>query len=88
MKCFLVLLMCVSMAKGIDLTIEECKKHWEEWKSFYDKNYNSDVEQVERFAIWLDNLKVNSKSRVTPKESITVDNVCARGDFGSHIKYT
>lgn len=62
MKCFLaLLLLCVnSVAKDIDLTFEEYKQHWQEWKSFYGKTYESEAEKTARFSVWRENLKVTS----------------------------
>ena len=62
MKCFLaLLLLCVnSVAKEIDLTFEEYKQHWQEWKSFYGKSYESEAENTARFSVWRENLKVTS----------------------------
>ena len=59
MKCFITILMCVAMADAIELTLEEYKQHWQEWKSFYGKTYESEAVNSARFAVWKNNLKVN-----------------------------
>lgn len=58
MKCFVALLLCVSIANGVDLTIEEYRQHWQEWKTFYGKTYESEDINSARFAVWKENLKV------------------------------
>jgi len=49
--------MCVAMANAIELTLDEYKQHWQEWKSFYGKTYESEAVNSARFAVWKNNLK-------------------------------
>lgn len=58
MRCFFVLLLSVSIANGLDLTHDEHKRHWQEWKSFYGKSYKSDILDTAHFAVWKNNLEV------------------------------
>ena len=59
MRCFYVFLLSVSIASGLDLTHEDYKRYWQEWKSFYGKSYKSDLLDNVHFAVWKDNLKVS-----------------------------
>ena len=54
------LLLCASIAYGFDLTYEDYKQHWQKWKSFYGKTYESKAVDDARFAVWKDNLKVTT----------------------------
>lgn len=58
MRCFYAFLLSISIANGLDLTHEEYKRYWQEWKSFYGKSYESDVLDNAHFAVWKNNLEV------------------------------
>ena len=58
MRCFYAFLLCVSIANGFDLTSAKYKQHWQEWKSFYGKTYESEAQDVARYAVWKNNLQV------------------------------
>ena len=59
MRCFLVFFLSVSIVKSLDLTHEEYKRYWQEWKSFYGKSYESDILDKAHFAVWKNNLQVS-----------------------------
>lgn len=61
MRCFFVFLLSVSIANGLDLTHDEYKRHWQEWKSFYGKSYKSDILDTGHFAVWKNNLELIQK---------------------------
>ena len=51
-------LLCASIANGIDLTSGKYEQHWQQWKSFYGKTYESEVQDIARFAVWKNNLQI------------------------------
>jgi len=57
MRSFLVFFLSISIAKSLDLTHEEYKRYWQEWKSFYGKSYESDILDKAHFAVWKNNLQ-------------------------------
>ncbi|KAL9976055.1 hypothetical protein ACROYT_G013290 [Oculina patagonica] len=61
MRCFYAFLLCVSIANGLDLTAEEYERHWQAWKSFYGKTYESDVSDNLHFTVWKNNLELIRK---------------------------
>lgn len=64
MRCsYALVLLCVSLANGLDLTAEEYKRHWQEWKSFYGKTYESEDVDNANFDVWMNNLKVSEFTR-------------------------
>ena len=59
MRCFYVFLLSVSIASGLDLTHDDYKRYWQEWKSYYGKSYKSDILDKVHFAVWKNNLEVS-----------------------------
>ena len=55
----MVFFLSVSIVKSLDLTHEEYKRYWQEWKSFYGKSYESDILDKAHFAVWKTNLQVS-----------------------------
>lgn len=58
MKGFLAFLLCLTVASGFVLKVEEDELQWKAWKSFHGKSYVTKSEEAMRKAIWRDNLKV------------------------------
>lgn len=59
MRCFYFFLLSVSLASSLNLTHEEYKRYWQEWKSFYGKSYKSDILDQAHFIVWKNNLEVS-----------------------------
>ncbi|XP_020631226.1 cathepsin L1-like [Orbicella faveolata] len=57
MRCFYFFLLSVSLASSLNLTHEEYKRYWQEWKSFYGKSYKSDILDQAHFIVWKNNLE-------------------------------
>lgn len=53
-----VFLLCASFANCLNLSPATYKQHWQKWKSFYGKEYESEIHYNARFSIWQNNLKV------------------------------
>ncbi|XP_020631216.1 cathepsin L1-like isoform X1 [Orbicella faveolata] len=67
MKGFVAFLLCLTVASGFVLKVEEDELQWKAWKSFHGKSYLTKSEETMRKAIWRDNLKTinehNSQGR-------------------------
>lgn len=57
MKYLCVFLLCASFANSLDQSSATYKQHWPEWKSFYGKKYESEIQDNVRFSIWQKNLE-------------------------------
>lgn len=58
MKGFLAFFLCLAVASGFVLKVEEDELQWKAWKDFHSKSYLSQSEEAVRRAIWKDNLRV------------------------------
>ncbi|KAL9976062.1 hypothetical protein ACROYT_G013305 [Oculina patagonica] len=56
MKGFLAFLLCLAVANGFVLKVEEDELQWKAWKNFHGKSYATESEEDARKAIWKDNL--------------------------------
>lgn len=52
-----VFLLCASFANCLNLSPATYKQHWQKWKSFYGKEYESEIHDNARFSIRQNNLK-------------------------------
>ena len=58
MKGVIALVLCLSVAGCAVLKFDEYTEQWQAWKTFHDKQYETDTEEEARYAIWRDNLRV------------------------------
>ena len=65
MNGFLASLLCLTVARGFVLKVEEDELQWKAWKSFHGKSYLTGSEETMRKAIWRDNLKVRFRKMKT-----------------------
>lgn len=49
--------LCLSVASCAVLKFDEYKEQWQAWKTFHNKQYETDTEEGARYAIWRDNLR-------------------------------
>ena len=69
MKGLLAFLLCLTLASGFVLRVDEDDLQWKAWKSFHGKSYLTESEEAMRKAIWRDNLKVRYGKMKTCIES-------------------
>ena len=70
---FLAFLLWLSVqVNGMKLTSDQYEHYWQEWKSFYGKSYRSVAEEITRFALWKDNVKVISHFNFPFERSVAI----------------
>ena len=89
MKGLLAVFLCLTVASGFVLKVDEDELQWKAWKSFYGKSYLTKSEETMRKAIWRDNLKVRygkMKTRIKSEATSWVKTLTVHSH--SHFSWT